>query len=231
MVSIPTTEKNLCDYVAYLAQSNLKHQSIKCYLSAIRHLQIMPSESDPFKEQKPLFEYVVWGIKSEQAQATQRVHLPITPVVLLRIHQVWERDSTKPNSVILWATCTFCFFDFLRSGEITVSSAKDFDPGAHLAVGDVTLDSRSAPTVAQLNIKASKTEPFLRGVSIFLGRTGHQSAMPSVSSGRISGGTRKPARAFIPFPGWAPAVTGVLREQSEGSAEEGGAGSVKVRKA
>ena len=38
----------------------------------------------------------------------------------------------------------------------------------------VTLDSRSAPQIAQLNIKASKTDPFQHGVSIFLGKTGNR---------------------------------------------------------
>ena len=51
-------------------------------------------------------------------------------------------------------------------------SAKDYDPGAHLSFGDVLLDSTVDPQVAQVNIKASKTDPFRKGVSVFLGRTG-----------------------------------------------------------
>ena len=155
----------------------MKHQSIKCYLSAARHLQIMSGQGDPFREKMPLLEYVLRGIKSEQVKrfpTAQRVRLPITPDVLVRIRQVWERHCKDPDNIMLWAACTTCFFGFLRSGEITVPSLRDFDPGAHLCVGDVTLDSRSAPQIAQLNIKASKTDPFRHGVSIFLGKTGNQ---------------------------------------------------------
>ena len=72
---------------------------------------------------------------------------------------------------MLWAACCTCFFGFLRSGEITVPSAGEYDPGAHLSYGDVTLDSRESPTMAQVNIKASKTDPFRKGVSIYIGRT------------------------------------------------------------
>ena len=73
---------------------------------------------------------------------------------------------------MIWAVCCTCFFGFLRSGEITVASSDSYDPGAHLSVGDVTLDDRSNPTLVQVNIKASKTDPFRKRVSIYLGRTG-----------------------------------------------------------
>ena len=72
---------------------------------------------------------------------------------------------------MLWAACCTYFFGFLRSGEITVPSAGEYDSGAHRIYGDVTLDSRESPTMAQVNIKASKTNPFRKGVSIYIGRT------------------------------------------------------------
>ena len=58
---------------------------------------------------------------------------------------------------------------FLWIFEVGMPSAKDYDPGAHLSV---RLDSTGDPHVAQVNIKASKTDPFRKGVSLFLGRTG-----------------------------------------------------------
>ena len=72
---------------------------------------------------------------------------------------------------MLWAACCMCFFGFLRSGEVTVPSAKEYDPGGHLSEGDVTLDNVSAPTLLQVRIKASKTDPFRKGVVVYLGRT------------------------------------------------------------
>ena len=87
---------------------------------------------------------------------------------------MWERNCREPDNIMLWAACTTSFFGFPRSGEITVPSRHEFDPGAHLCAGDVTLDNRSAPQIAQLNIKASKTDPFRHGVSIFLGKTGNR---------------------------------------------------------
>ena len=63
--------------------------------------------------------------------------------------------------------CHVTGFGFLRSGEVTVPSAKEYDPGGHLSEGDVTLDNVSAPTLVQVRIKASKTDPFRKGVVRF----------------------------------------------------------------
>ena len=106
IVPLPLTEKNLCEYVANLAQGDVKHQSIKCYLPAAHHLQIMSGQGDPFREKIPLLEDVLRGIKSEQAKrfpTAQRVQLPITPDVLLRICQVWEWHCKHPDNIMLWA--------------------------------------------------------------------------------------------------------------------------------
>ena len=50
-------------------------------------------------------------------------------------------------------------------------SQKDYDGSSHLSYGDVLFDSSCAPTTVQVNIKASKTDPFRKGVAIHIGRT------------------------------------------------------------
>ena len=64
-----------------------------------------------------------------------------------------------------------CFFSFLRVGEIAVPSSKSYDAGAHLSMGDVTLDNQEQPSLVQVAIKAPKTDPFRRGVVILMGKT------------------------------------------------------------
>ena len=63
------------------------------------------------------------------------------------------------------------FFGFLRVGEMTVPSLDAYDPSVHLSLGDVALDSRTAPTIVWLTIKQSKTDPFRKGAKLCLGRT------------------------------------------------------------
>lgn len=50
-------------------------------------------------------------------------------------------------------------------------SQKDYDSSAHLSYGDVLFDSKHTPTLAQVIIKALKTDPFRSGVAICIGRT------------------------------------------------------------
>ncbi len=67
---------------------------------------------------------------------------------------------------MLWAVCFFGFFGFLRAGELTIPSDNAaFDPTTHLTVEDITIDD-----VAN-HLKASKTEPFRKGVDVVVGKT------------------------------------------------------------
>ena len=61
---------------------------------------------------------------------------------------------------------------FLRSGEICVPSLSGYDAGAHLSHGDIAVDSQNNPALLAVTIKASKTDPFRKGMQIFIGRTG-----------------------------------------------------------
>ena len=47
MVPIPASEHQLCQFVACLAIEKISHSTIKCYLSAIRHLHVAVGQGDP----------------------------------------------------------------------------------------------------------------------------------------------------------------------------------------
>ncbi len=64
-----------------------------------------------------------------------------------------------------------CFFGFLHSGEAVLQSETGYDEEVHLSVGDVRVDNVVAPQFVEVRIKASKTDPFQKGVSVYLGRT------------------------------------------------------------
>ena len=59
----------------------------------------------------------------------------------------------------------------MRAGEITVLSDKGYDPEAHLSFPDIAIDNPANPSTIQVRIKASKTDPFRKGVDIYVGRT------------------------------------------------------------
>ena len=47
-----------------------------------------------------------------------------------------------------------------------------FDPAVHLAVADVAVDNPRSPAMLQVTIKQSKTDPFRKGVQLFIGKKG-----------------------------------------------------------
>ena len=83
-------------------------------------------------------------------------HLPITPTMLCKLKVLWERLPCRDDVVMLWAASCFCFFGFLRLGEVIVSSDSSYDPEVHLNFEDVRVNSRSHPKRLEIRIKASK---------------------------------------------------------------------------
>ena len=168
---LPATEQKLVKFTAFLANQGLKHQTMKSYLSATRHLQIECGGGDPRVESMPLLELALRGAKREQAGAAKRTRLPITPRVLSRLRDVWSLEASDPDIVMMWAVCCVGFF---RSGELVVSDSGAFDPNQHLSFRDVTVDDPKHPNRIFLRIKQSKTDPFRKGITICLSKTGQQ---------------------------------------------------------
>ena len=170
---LPASEHRLCQFVAALALEGLAHNTLKGYLSGIRHLHLENHYKNPNINTMARLEQVLKGIKSLQAKTKGNSHprLSITPELLVRIRQVWVNKPPDPDHNMLWAAALLCFFGFLRAGEITVPSDTAYDEGTHLNFADVAIDSFIDPQVIKVSIKASKTDPFRLGVDIYLGRT------------------------------------------------------------
>ena len=61
---------------------------------------------------------------------------------------------------------------FLRAGEMTTPDEGGYDPAVHLSFGDVVIDDPLQPSFVRLTLKQSKTDPFRKGVDLYVGRTG-----------------------------------------------------------
>ena len=137
-------------------------------------MQIQAGLKDPFAHVAwPRLDYVVKGIKKVEAEkgVTTRTRLPITPSILQKLQEVWSTSSTYCafDRKMLWAACCLGFFGFLRAGEMTAPSDS---ASVHLSISDVAVDNSRFPSVIMVKIKASKTDPFRKGVNLFLGKTG-----------------------------------------------------------
>ena len=54
---------------------------------------------------------------------------------------------------------------------MTTPDDGNYDPSTHLSVDDIALDHPCRPTHIRVTIKQSKTDPFRKGVNLFVGRT------------------------------------------------------------
>ena len=171
---MPATEAVLCRFVSFLGTEGLKHRTIKSYLSAVRHLHIAEGVPDPFQLPRHRLEYILRGVKRCEAEKGSggRERLPVSPDILRKIKSSWEAVPHSADTIMLWAASCLAFFGFLRAGELTVPSDASYDPQVHLNLGDIAVDNPAAPTVIRVSIKQSKTDPFCRGVNLFLGKTG-----------------------------------------------------------
>ena len=171
---LPTSERTLCRFVALLATQGVSLTSIKCYLAAVRHWHIAEGWGDPHIGSMPKLEQVTKGIKSIQARALPSLgkpRRPISPMLLRKMRRVWLDDADSDDKEMLWAACTLCFFGFFRSEEIVIPTLGAFDQGTHLTFDDVTVDNLQNPRLLRVRLKESKTDPFRKGIDVFVGRT------------------------------------------------------------
>ena len=139
-------------------------------------LRILPA-SDPtltlivtHHQLTPRLQIILKGIKKHQAVShPPRVHLPITIHILKQIRGILSHKKSSYSEVMLWATCCLAFFGFLCISDFTILSVTSYDPKCHLSMKDVAVDNRDNPRLLQVAIKQSKTDPFRRGVNIYLG--------------------------------------------------------------
>jgi len=58
----------------------------------------------------------------------------------------------------------------MRAGELTVLSDQTYDLVIHLSLCDISVDNPADPGVLGVRLKASKTDPFRKGMSFFIGK-------------------------------------------------------------
>ena len=123
---------------------------------------------DPEMGNMPQLEYVLKGMKRLGNSGTRQQRLPITPLILELLKQTWSGLENQDDTRMLWAASTLCFFGFLRSGEVVAPGDSGFDPVHHLSFDDVSVDSHEAQQSIEVTIKASKMDPFRKGVTVVI---------------------------------------------------------------
>ena len=166
--AFPLSESTLCRFVAYLFNQSISSSSIRLYLSALRFFQIERGGQDPSMSAMPRLCYVLRGTARQQATCVRPARLPITIDILHQLFAVWSNSPSVHEATMLWAACTLGFFGFLRAGEFTVVPNGN---QALLSPADIQVDSHHNPTYLVVQLRGSKTDPFGRGHTLYIGST------------------------------------------------------------
>ncbi|KAL5488697.1 hypothetical protein EMCRGX_G017678 [Ephydatia muelleri] len=174
----PVTEKLLCYFAAALANEGLAPQTIKCYLSGVRSMQISLGLPPPRDQSSlPILKRVLDGIRrSTAAQAggrPRKIRLPITAAVLRGIQGPLSLRMGQ-DSTAFWAIAVVAFFGFFRLGELLLESRTTYNSVLHLSWGDISIDSLTNPSMVEVYLKKSKCDQFGAGADVLLGRSGGQ---------------------------------------------------------
>ena len=157
----PVSEMLLCYFVTSLARDGLAPATIKSYLAAVRHAQIMRGHPEPRETSAlPRLRLIQSGVRRERARTgpPPATRLPITPSILRRIRPHCRSPTLSYDEVLWWAAATTCFFVFFRAGEITTPTTSGFDPAIHMTWGDVAISEDHR--VVRVFLKRSKTDQF-----------------------------------------------------------------------
>ena len=167
---LPTVSDHiLLLYIAHCYKTlKLRYTTIKLYLCGIRFAYMKAGISCPLvctnNSTCLRITSILHAIKRIQGQTT-KVRQPITATVLDKICSVLNaRYLTPYMDCLLLAACIIAFFGFLRCGEFTVTSDREFDSTVHLCLGDVHFHDSHV----ELILKSSKTDPFRQGITIHL---------------------------------------------------------------
>ncbi len=148
---IPASEETLMLFATYLT-CRLKPASIKVYLYAVRNFHVENGLPNPLENCLQL-QRLMRGIKRTYSSGPNH-RLPITPTILRSFS--CHLNFTYHDHLMIWAAMLLAFFGFLRSSELV-----------GLRMGDIIWQHEAFG----LAIRASKTDPFRKGITISIAAT------------------------------------------------------------
>ena len=163
----PLCQENMILFASKLGLST-SHNNINVHLAAIKFFAQVNGFSDNITSCNRLYR-LIRGIKHAQAgKFGKPKRLPITPALLRSLcSNMWNSSTIYEDKLMLWAAMLTAFFGFLRVSEYTSDHVKAFDPVRTLCCQDISIIDTS-PRAIDLQIKASKCDPFRSGITVRL---------------------------------------------------------------
>jgi integrase len=166
---LPATVQSVASWAARLGLDRIKPKTIKGYICGLRSAHIDRGYSDYTAFDSLLLLRVIRGIKRRQGDGVPRERKAITRDVLLDVLATFDTAS-RPGATLHAAFC-LAFAGFLRAGEFTWES-RDLDDADFANLFITRSSIKLFADRLELDIPASKTDPFRKGVTLRIAATG-----------------------------------------------------------
>lgn len=164
--TLPIVDVNIViSFVAFCFDKGLTHNTIKQYLTGIKHFYVIRDMVSLFPdvESSGKLKLVLRGVKRLQKHV-KRTRLPITYAILQSmVNFLLKQRTAMYTNLLLSVACTMAFFGFLRCGEFT-SRRKTFDQRYDLCLADIKFASDNSKF--SIYLKHSKSDQSHAGVII-----------------------------------------------------------------
>ena len=194
LLPFPLQQPNMILFASELASST-SYKNIKVHLAAIKFYAQVHGYCASFLSFNRLY-LLLRGIKRMQGDKYNiKKRSPITPHMLEEIKfNLFNSSKIYEDKLMLWSAMLTAFFGFLRVSEYTSTFVKSYDPCTTLCYEDVVFKDKQI----DINVKASKTDPFQAGSVIRLA-SNYSGLCPFRA---IHGGTSFQFRSFIRISMW-----------------------------
>lgn len=161
---LPAKESVIMMFISYLYEKGLKGSTIRCYMSALKHLHVINKKIQP--SYSPQVSAAISGSMSLSSGPTRKK--PITFSILC---DMIKYLGNRSDSLMLKVAMTTLFFGCLRSGELTVPDGELFNEKLNVSREDVSFDLDRE--FFRLFLKKSKTDKYSQGVTVLIGCSKH----------------------------------------------------------
>jgi hypothetical protein len=133
--SVPVSVVSLEAFIQFLSRSFRSVQSIKNYVNSVKILHLIQDAVFPNVSSWQI-RLLYRGISRVLCHSPKRA-LPITPIILLRLHP--NINTQHPLQATLWSLYLITFFLFARKSNMVPPSISSFDKNKHLQRKDIVI--------------------------------------------------------------------------------------------
>ena len=166
---LPANDNMLSSFATVTARY-VKPGTVYNYIAVVRNLHLEHGMED-LTAKATLLPRVLKGIKRAHGTTVTKSRLPITGGLMCKLIDQLQVDVSicRLDRLMLKAALLLAFHSFLRCAEFVANEHSSFDPKFDATRDSVSVKYRGRQPSLEFHVKRSKTDPFAKGMTIYIG--------------------------------------------------------------